>query len=202
MTRFLLTSAAFLVVLVTFGFISPAYAQDKSTPPAAEPSGVFPIPKIAMVDYQKILRESLAAQSLREQLDKIRRQERDKISKLEDALRDSRQEIDRQRTVLSPEAFGKKVQEWERKSGEHVRAAENRKAALDGAFEKSLGKIQSALVTIIQTISDEMKINLVFTRSQILFVDPDMNITNIIMASLNKKLPSVKFSIVDRPIGK
>ena len=202
MMKFYSVSAAFFVVLAASGFISPAYAQDESVPPAAEPSGVIPIPKIAMVDYQKILRESLAAQSLREQLDKVRRQERDKIAKLEDTLRDSRQEIDRQRTVLSPEAYEKKLREWESKSGEHVREVEKCKRALDVAFERSLGKIQSVLVKVIRAISDEKKINLVFTRSQVLLVDPDMNITDDVMASLNKDLASVKLATIDSSGGK
>ncbi len=202
MTKFILVSAAFFVALATSGFISPAYAQDESTTPAAEPSGVIPAPKIAMVDYQKILRESLAAQSLREQLDEVRRQERDKIAKLEDTLRDSRKEIDRQRTVLSPEAYEKKVLEWERTSGEHVRAVEKRKRALDIAFERSLGKIQGGLVKVIRAISDEKKINLVFTRSQVLLVDPDMNITDDAMARLNKDLTSVKLAPIDVSGGK
>ena len=202
MTKFYSVSAAFFVVLAASGFISPAYAQDESVPPAAEPSGVIPIPKIAMVDYQKILRESLAAQSLREQLDKVRRQERDKIAKLEDTLRDSRQEIDRQRTVLSPEAYEKKLREWERKSGEHVREVEKRKRALDVAFERSLGKIQSVLVKVIREVSDEKEINLVFTRGQVFFVDTDMNITDDAMAHLNKDLPSVKFATIDTSGGK
>jgi len=202
MTKFLFVSTAFFVALAASGFISPAYAQDESTPPAAEPSGVIPTPKIAMVDYQKILRESLAAQSLREQLDKVRRQERDKIAKLEDTLRDSKQEIDRQRTVLSPEAYEKKVLEWERTSGEHVREVEKRKRALDIAFERSLGKIQGGLVKVIRAISDEKKINLVFTRSQVLLVDPDMNITDDAMARLNKDLTSVKLAPIDVSGGK
>jgi len=202
MTKFYSVSAAFLVVLAACGFISPAYAQDESTPPAAEPSGVIPVPKVAMVDYQKILRESLAAQSLREQLDQIRRQERDKIAKLEDSLRDSRQEVDRQRTVLSPEAYEEKVREWERKSGEHVREVEKRKRALDIAFERSLGEIQNVLVKVIRAISDEKKINLVFTRSQVLLVDPDMNITDDAMARLNKELASVKLATTPAPTGK
>ncbi len=202
MTKFYSVSAAFLVVLAACGFISPAYAQDEFTPPAAEPSGVIPVPKVAMVDYQKILRESLAAQSLREQLDQIRRQERDKIAKLEDSLRDSRQEVDRQRTVLSPEAYEEKVREWERKSGEHVREVEKRKRALDIAFERSLGEIQNVLVKVIRAISDEKKINLVFTRSQVLLVDPDMNITDDAMARLNKELASVKLATTPAPTGK
>ena len=202
MTKFLLVSAAFFVALAASGFIPPAYAQDESTPPAAEPSGVIPVPKIAIVDVQKILRESLAAQSLREQLDQVRRQERDKIAKLEDTLRDSRQEIDRQRTVLSSEAYANKVREWERKSSEHVRAVEKRKRALNVASERSLGKIQSELVKVIRAISDEKEINLVFTRGQVFFVDPDMNITDDVMASLNKDLASVKLATIDSSGGK
>ena len=202
MTNFFLVSPAFFVPRAASGFFSPAYAQDEPPPPAAEPSGVIPAPKIAMVDYQKILRESLAAQSLREQLDKVRRQERDKVAKLEDTLRDSRQEIDRQRTVLSPEAYEKKVLEWERTSGEHVRAVEKRKRALDITFERSLGKIQSVLVKVIREVSDEKEINLVFTRSQVLLVDPDMNITDDVMASLNKDLASVKLATIDSSGGK
>lgn len=202
MTKFYSVSAALLVALAASGFISPAYAQDESTPPAAEPSGVIPVPKVAMVDYQKILRESLAAQSLREQLDQIRRQERDKIAKLEDSLRDSRQEVDRQRTVLSPEAYEEKVREWERKSGEHVREVEKRKRTLDIAFERSLGEIQNVLVKVIRDISDEKKINLVFTRSQVLLVDPDMNITDDAMARLNKELASVKLATTPAAAGK
>lgn len=202
MTKFLSAGTAFLMVLAASGLFSPAYAQDEPAEPAVEPSGVIPVPKIAMVDYQKILRESLAAQSLREQLDQVRRQERDKIAKLEDTLRDSRQEIDRQRTVLSPEKYEEKVREWERKSGEHVREAEKRKRALDIAFERSLGEIQYALIKAIRALSDEKKINLVFTRSQVLLVDPDMNITDEAMTRLNKELPSVKFSSLDAPGGK
>jgi outer membrane protein len=202
MTRFLSATVAFLVVLATSGFISPAHAQDKSTPTTTKPSAVIPIPKIAMVDVAKIIRDSLAAQSLREQLDKIRRKERDKISKLEDTLRDSRQEVDRQRTVLSPEAYGKKVQEWERKSSAHVREVEKRKQELDIAFEKSLVKIQNVLLKIIQTVADEKEINLVFTRNQVLFVDADMNITDTVMASLNKQLATVKLATVSGSSGK
>lgn len=202
MTKFLSAGAAFLMVLATSGFISAAHAQDESAGPVAESTGVIPVLNVAIVDYQKILRESLAAQSLREQLDQVRRHERDKIAKLEDTLRDSRQEIDRQRTVLSPEAYEQKVREWERKSGEHVREVEKRKRSLDISFERSLGEIQNALIKVIRAISDEKKINLVFTRSQILLVDPDMNITDGVMVRLNKELPSVKFASLDASGGK
>jgi Skp family chaperone for outer membrane proteins len=63
-------------------------------------------------------------------------------------------------------------------------------------------KIQNVLLKIIQTVADEKEINLVFTRNQVLFVDADMNITDTVMASLNKQLATVKLATVSGSSGK
>ncbi len=202
MMKFFSVSVAFLVALAASGLISPTYAQDESAPAAAESSSVIPVPKIAIINGQKIMRESLAAQSLLKQVDLVRRKERDRIAKLEDTLRDGRQEIDRQRTVLSPQAYEDKVREWERKSGGHVQEAEKRKRALDISLERSLAKIQNSLFAIIQDISDERQINLVFSKHQVLFGDPTMQITDEAMVRINKELPSVKLTPIDEVVGK
>ena len=202
MMKFFSVSVAFLVALAASRLISPTYAQDESAPAAAESSSVIPVPKIAIINGQKIMRESLAAQSLLKQVDLVRRKERDRIAKLEDTLRDGRQEIDRQRTVLSPQAYEDKVREWERKSGGHVQEAEKRKRALDISLERSLAKIQNSLFAIIQDISDERQINLVFSKHQVLFGDPTMQITDEAMVRINKELPSVKLTPIDEVVGK
>ena len=88
MMKFFSVSVAFLVALAASRLISPTYAQDESAPAAAESSSVIPVPKIAIINGQKIMRESLAAQSLLKQVDLVRRKERDRIAKLEDTLRD------------------------------------------------------------------------------------------------------------------
>jgi outer membrane protein len=193
MIKFFSLGAAFTLALAASGLLVSAYAEDK---------GPIPAPTIALINAQKIMKESLAAQSLLEQVDKVHRQERDKIAKLEDSLRDERQKIDRQRTVLTPEKYQEKVREWENKSGEHIREAEKRKRALDIALNRSLAQIKNALYVIIQDISENRGINLVFNKLQFFFGDPEMDITEEALVQLNKDLKTVKLPSIDETAGK
>ncbi len=193
MIKFFSLGAAFTLALAASGLLVSAYAEDK---------GPIPAPTIALINAQKIMKESLAAQSLLEQVDEVHRKERDKIAALEDSLRDERQKIDRQRTVLTTEKYQEKVREWENKSGEHIREAEKRKRALDIALNRSLAKIKNALYVIIQDISENRGINLVFNKLQFFFGDPEMDITEEALVLLNKDLKTVKLPSIDETAGK
>ena len=193
MIKFFSLGAAFTLALAASGLLVSAYAEDK---------GPIPAPTIALINAQKIMKESLAAQSLLEQVDKVHRKERDKIAALEDSLRDERQKIDRQRTVLTTEKYQEKVREWENKSGEHIREAEKRKRALDIALNWSLAQIKNALYVIIQDISENRGINLVFNKLQFFFGDPEMDITEEALVLLNKDLKTVKLPSIDETAGK
>ena len=193
MIKFFSLGAAFTLALAASGLLVSAYAEDK---------GPIPAPTIALINAQKIMKESLAAQSLLEQVDKVHRKERDKIAALEDSLRDERQKIDRQRTVLTTEKYQEKVREWENKSGEHIREAEKRKRALDIALNRSLAKIKNALYVIIQDISENRGINLVFNKLQFFFGDPEMDITEEALVRLNKELKTVELPSIDETVGK
>ncbi|HJO88315.1 MAG: OmpH family outer membrane protein [Alphaproteobacteria bacterium] len=193
MIKFFSLGAAFTLALAASGLLVSAYAEDK---------GPIPAPTIALINAQKIMKESLAAQSLLEQVDKVHRKERDKIAALEDSLRDERQKIDRQRTVLTTEKYQEKVREWENKSGEHIREAEKRKRALDIALNRSLAQIKNALYVIIQDISENRGINLVFNKLQFFFGDPEMDITEEALVQLNKDLKTVKLPSIDETAGK
>ncbi len=193
MIKFFSLGAAFTLALAASGLLVSAYAEDK---------GPIPAPTIALINAQKIMKESLAAQSLLEQVDKVHRKERDKIAALEDSLRDERQKIDRQRTVLTTEKYQEKVREWENKSGEHIREAEKRKRALDIALNRSLAQIKNALYVIIQDISENRGINLVFNKLQFFFGDPEMDITEEALVQLNKDLKTVKLPSIDETSGK
>ena len=193
MIKFFSLGAAFTLALAASGLLVSAYAEDK---------GPIPAPTIALINAQKIMKESLAAQSLLEQVDKVHRKERDKIAALEDSLRDERQKIDRQRTVLTTEKYQEKVREWENKSGEHIREAEKRKRALDIALNRSLAQIKNALYVIIQDISENRGINLVFNKLQFFFGDPEMDITEEALVRLNKELKTVELPSIDETVGK
>ena len=193
MIKFFSLGATFALALAASGFLVPAYAEDK---------GAIPAPTIALINAQKIMKESLAAQSLLEQVDKIHRKERDKIAQLEDSLRDERQKIERQRTVLTPDKYKEKLQQWEITSREHIREVEKRKRALDASLNRSLAQIKNALYVIIQDISENRGINLVFNKLQFFFGDPEMDITDEALVRLNQELKTVKLPSIDETAGK
>jgi len=209
MTRLFTASLFSLLVIFGLGVTSPVLAQEEKAPAKAAPAKAapakkapatggkheIPSPVIAVINVQYILREAKASASLREQLDAVRRDERDEIAKSEDALRDSQQELNRQRTVLSPEAFDKKRREWERKASKHDLWAKGRKQTLDVAFEESLSVIQTVLVEVVRKVSADSNINLVLAKNQVLLVDNEMDITKQALDGLNKALPTVKLEL-------
>ncbi len=151
--------------------------------------------RIAVIDIQKILRESKSAISLREQLDEIRRTERDQIVKKEDALGDQQQDLNRQRNILSAEAYERKLRELERKAATLNRELEGRKQQIDIAFERSLAVIRTNLVAVVREIAQANGVNVVLAKSQVLLVGAELEITDESLRRLDKKLPKVSLEI-------
>ena len=87
-----------------------------------------PIPRIAIINLQKLMQASTAAQSLRKQVENVATKTRDLIAKKEDEMRDAQRELAKQKTVLAKDAFEKKKQAWEKKVKLLNDDVENRRA--------------------------------------------------------------------------
>ena len=59
--------------------------------------------RIAVIDMQKILNESVAYQGVVEQFENIRRKQRNKMTKLEDEIRDSENNLFNKKNLISKE---------------------------------------------------------------------------------------------------
>ncbi len=172
---------------------APGQAAGQSAPQstAFDPSQT----RIAVIDIQAILRESKSAISLREQLDEVRRKERDQIVKKEDSLGDQQQDLNRQRSILSPEAYERKLRELERKAATLNRELESRKQQIDVAFERSLAIIRTNLVAVVREIAQANNVNIVLAKNQVLLVGAELEITSESLKRLDQKLPKVKLDI-------
>ena len=180
--------------------VVPLQAQAQDDPPAEGDGAFAPVPaRIAVIDIRKILQESKAALNLREQIDDIRRSERDQIVKEEDALGDEQQELNRQRTVLSRDAYEQKLRELEFKAANLNRKLEARKQQIDAAFENSLAVIRSNLVSVVREISQLHSVNIVFAKTQTLFFGSQLDITDESLEMLDKKLSKVDLKVPPPP---
>lgn len=171
----LLTSAALV-------FVQPVFAEAGKPP-------------IAVVDIQQVMKESTAAKNVREQLESKQKTFQAAITKKEETLQKEDQELGKQKSVLSKEAFEEKARAFRAKATDVQKDVQSKKALLDSAFEHSLNDIQKVVTEIISDIAKEKGFLLAVPSSQILYADGGLNISNEVLERLNKKLPKldVKF---------
>jgi outer membrane protein len=149
---------------------------------------------IATVNIKEIMDKSSAAKSVKDQLDAKQKSFQTEMSKKEEDLQKEEQDLGKQRTVLSPEAFDKKVKDFKIKADTAQKEVRSKRAALDNAFSSALGDIQKAVFDIVSRIAKEKAYSVVLPTSQLLYGDPKLDITKNVLDELNKTLPKVNVS--------
>ena len=156
----------------------------------------IPTAKIAVLDTQKILRNSTAAAGIRDQVKQQRAIYQDEFAQQERELRAAEEELARQRTILSSEAFALKRRECAARVAAVERGVETRKRELDQAYGTGIKQVERALAGIITELAKERGFNLVLSRTRVqavvLYADGALNISDEVLLRLNKRLPSVK----------
>ncbi|NBO18048.1 MAG: OmpH family outer membrane protein [Proteobacteria bacterium] len=192
MKRPMLCTVAAIALLA---FASPAMAADAPAPAAAT---------IAVVNIQQVMRDSTAAQNVREQLEAKQKTFQADISKKEEALQKEDKELTKKRSVLSKEAFDDKARAFRTKATDVQKEVQSKKAVLDAAFERALAEIQKSVTEVISEMSKEKGFSMAVPTSQILYADSKMDISAEVLSRLNQKLPKldVKFDAVPEPENK
>lgn len=162
-----------------------------SAPPRALAQGV-PVPKIGVVDVQRVLRDSKASKSVRPEIDRMRKEFQKQVSAQEQRLRQVEQELTRQRAILAPEAFAQK----RRAFSEDARKAQNevqvRRRELDRAFNDTKNEILKNLVVVAQAVAEAKKLNMLVEKRFVFLSAKTMDVTDEIIVRLDKRLPVLK----------
>jgi Skp family chaperone for outer membrane proteins len=154
-----------------------------------------PTPKIAIVDLQGIMRESLAAKSARTQMDAIAAKERTVLAAEETKLRAQDQELQQQRAILTPEVFTERQQKLQADVINLQRRSRNLGQTLDQGLRRTNDQIQLILFDELRKLLDELDINLIINRSQIVIAVEGFDITKPALERLNKRLPSIELKL-------
>jgi Skp family chaperone for outer membrane proteins len=152
---------------------------------------------IAVVSFQEILRNSKAAKGVQAQFEKKRDSYRSEFSAQENELRQADQELGRQKTLLSAEAFAQKQQEFRQRMIKMQRAVQTRRRQLEQAISVAMREINSKLLEIVRKTAESKSVNLLIPRSQILYTKGILDITDETLKQLNKQLPAVKLTVAE-----
>lgn len=148
-------------------------------------------PGIVVIDTQRIYRDSDAVRGLQTKIDDQRSSYQSELREKEEALRSADQELARQRTVLSSDAFAQKRRELEEQVARLQGEVQSRRKDLEKEFALGMKQIQTALVQIAREIAEERKSDLVVDKSAVVLVRPELEITQEALKRLNERLPKI-----------
>jgi Skp family chaperone for outer membrane proteins len=146
---------------------------------------------VGIVDVQKILKKSLAGQSLEKAWIAKNKVLNAEISKTEQDLRARRQQLDQQRSSLPPADHQAKMAQLEKDIGTSRKTLGGKRKELELARNKGLELIFKTLDTVIEDIAKKRGITLVLNRSLIVLAAEDWDITPEVQKALDAKLPKV-----------
>lgn len=152
----------------------------------------LPAAVIAVLDSQKVWRESKAAGSARQQLDQFRGQFQQEIQREEERLRNEEQELGRQRAILAPDAFENRRRDFEKKVQDLQRRVQERQRGLEQSFNNARNEINKTVVAVINDLQKDKGFTVVIDRAQVSFSADNLDITPDVLRALDQRLPQVR----------
>jgi len=135
----------FFVLLFNITYISNSHSQSN----------------IAILDVLSLLKESKAAKSMKDQLDKVAKEYSDAEKKKAKEIQKKEEELLRQKSTLTPEAFSDRKNAFEKTVIEFNKTRDKNRRALAKAERESMVKIESAVEKIVKEIQTAEKIDVV-----------------------------------------
>lgn len=194
--------AHFAVMAMLFALVAPiggAFGQqaaDDKKPDAALPQAV-----VGVIDFQRVVKESAAGRSVRDQMDTRRTTLQKEIKSIRQELETARSALSTREPGLSEAEFSEKRQAMRKRVGELQGIVQSRKREMDAMFNYGMGQIDIALIAILKELAEERGINLILNagrgRGLVLFAEKRIVITDEALRRLNARLPTVELTAAE-----
>ena len=188
--RTLLLFIAFAATAAIFSGSAFAQSKDGASGDGAEQVFI----KVGIIDIDSVRARSKAVQDIHKQITKYRDQIQSSIQKEEKDLRKANDELARQRTILSPDAFEAERVKFEKRFTELQKLVQQSKQSLANVQAEANEKVDKVILEAIQQIIVEEEYTLILKKSATIAGANALNLTDGILARLDKDLPSVKVS--------
>ncbi len=177
------TAVAAMLGVGIAGTTLPAMAQ-QLTPPI-----------IMIVDVQGVQQGSKAFKSIQGQMQTHRQAFQKEIGDQEGQLRTAEQELQRQRTILSPEAFAQKQREFQERVNSVQRNAQSRRRQLEEAFNDAMQQVQRQLLQVVGKLAEERGATIVLPKTLVVLVDKRFDTSDEALKRLDAAITQVSVKL-------
>lgn len=150
--------------------------------------------KIAFIEMDKIMNQSLAGKSLVKQLNKIDKNNKNNFLKKEEKLKLEKDKITSQKNVLSKEEYEKKVLALNNEYSKYQNDVKKTLASTKSKRDNGLKKILDELNILLSEYSQKNELTFIIDQKNIIIGKSDLNITNEILKLINSKIKKISLN--------
>ena len=182
-------NAFFVFLFLLFSLLGSGAVQ------AEEALRKVPASVVAIVDVQRVLQESSAASGVKDQVEARSSQFQKQIAKEENSLRKKEKDLAALRETANAEEYAKAEQALRERFLFVERHVQARRKALDQAYNKAMQEVRGYLISIVKEAAQKQGINLVVVKQQVIWNDQVVDITDVVLSELNKRLPKIRLQL-------
>jgi outer membrane protein len=164
-----------------------------ASPAAAQ--AALPAPAVVVVDMTQIMRDAKAAKDIQAQIEKEMNAYSSEVSGQENTLKGLRDDLERQRTVLAPDVFNTKSQDYQQRYAALDRDVQQKRQEMQQSYSEAMTKVESAALQIVADVAKERKANMVVAKAALLYMDDAFDATPEVTRRLDEKFPSLAVNL-------
>jgi len=150
--------------------------------------------KVAFVEMDTLMRESLVGKSLMIQINKMEKKNQKYFNDYKKKLATEKNKINSQKTILSEEEYNKKIISLNKDYKNFQTDGKNKINLLQSKKNKAMQKILSELKILLSDYSNKNNLTFIIDQKNIIIGKSDLNITSQILKLLDKKLKKVSLN--------
>lgn len=150
--------------------------------------------RLALIDYEALLRKCKACVDATKQIETQRQQYQKAAEASRKGLDTKQKELERQKTVLAPDAFQKRVTDLRNEAQTVLKQERQWSDQIAKAQQQALGAINQKIREAASKVAVNGQFNLIFRRDVVFLSDEDLDITPLVLTELDKSFPSLKIN--------
>lgn len=154
---------------------------------------------IVILDVETIFREAKVFVDVQSQIEAKATKLQESASATQEKLQKKHKDLESQKTALSQSVFESKMQDLKEEFEQVSREAYKEKLSIDRAYKKSLKDIDDKFSEMITEYSEKNTVHLILNKSQTVYNDDNLEITEEVKNMLDSAMPSysVTFEAVE-----
>jgi len=176
------------ILLGALSYIPMASAQDATAQKDPRGGVVY----WATLDADGVFAQSKAMKDIHEQMAKYQAEIQTVIDKEKEAAQKEEEELKRKRNLLAPEVLAEERKKFQDRIVSLQRRVQETNLKLNQVRAEATQKVSDVYRTVVADLVKLNKISMVFLKTQVVYADPKLDISQIVLEDLDARLPSVQ----------